>query len=157
MKSEPAGNKQIRRGWLTQFGIYVILAVVIILLPPFVSAYIRSLIVKVMIYGIFALSLNLIFGYTGLLSLGHAAYFGTGAYAAAILMQHFGVDSFWLLIIAGLVAATIVAAFFGVIALRVSGIYFLLVTLAIGELLYSIVLMRLYNVSWWPASFRCST
>ena len=139
MKNELTG-KHIRWGWLTQYGIYIILAVIVILLPPFVSAYIRSLVVKVMVYGIFALSLNLLFGYTGLLSLGHAAYFGTGAYAAAILMQHFGVDSFWLLMIAGLVAAIICAAFFGVIALRVSGVYFLLVTLAIGELLHSIAI-----------------
>jgi branched-chain amino acid transport system permease protein len=139
VKNELAG-KHIWRGWLTRYGIYIILAVIVILLPPFVSTYIRTLVVKVMVYGIFALSLNLIFGYTGLLSLGHAAYFGTGAYAAAILMQHFGVDSFWLLMIAGLVAATICAAFFGVIALRVSGVYFLLVTLAIGELLHSIAI-----------------
>jgi branched-chain amino acid transport system permease protein len=93
-----------------------------------------------LIFGIFALSLNLLFGYTGLLSLGHAAYFGVASYTAAVLMQQFGVDSFWLLLIGGVLAATICAAFFGVIALRVSGVYFLLVTLAIGQLLWSVAL-----------------
>ncbi len=133
-------GRQIWRRRLTQYGIYIILAVIIILLPPFVSAYVRSMIVKVLIYGIFALSLNLLFGYTGLFSLGHAAYFGVGAYTAAILMQHFGIDSFWLIIVAGILTATICAAFFGIIALRVSGVYFLLVTLAIGELLHSVAI-----------------
>lgn len=126
------------RGWLFKYGWYVLIAVIILLLPTFVSPYIRSMVIKILVYGIFALSLNLLYGYTGLFSLGHAAYFGVGAYTAAILTTRLEIESFWILIIASIVVATIAAAFFGFIALRVSGIYFLLVTLAIGQLLYSV-------------------
>ena len=140
LKSTNSLGARIFSGKLGLYGIYILIAVIILVLPPFVSPYIRSMIVKILIYSIFALSLNLIFGYTGLLSLGHAAYYGTGAYVAAILMQQVGIDNFWLLLIAGIVAATICAIVFGVIALRVSGIYFLLVTLAIGELLHSVAI-----------------
>jgi branched-chain amino acid transport system permease protein len=128
------------RGRLAIYGIYALIGVIILLLPPFVSADLRNMITKVLIFGIFALSLNLLFGYAGLFSLGHAAFFGVGAYTTAILMVKYGIGSFWLLIIAGILIATICAAFFGIIALRVSGVYFLLVTLAIGQLLYSVAL-----------------
>jgi branched-chain amino acid transport system permease protein len=128
------------RGRLAIYGIYALIGVILIILPPFASPYLKSMLIKVLIYGIFALSLNLLFGYTGLFSLGHAAFFGVGAYTAAILMVKCGIGNFWLLIIAGILAATICAAFFGIIALRVSGIYFLLVTFAIGQLLYSVAL-----------------
>jgi branched-chain amino acid transport system permease protein len=134
--SGPGGQSWRTR--LVLYGTLVLIGVIFILLPPFASAYVRSAIVKIFIYGIFALSLNLLFGYTGLFSLGHAAFFGVGAYTAAILMANFGIDSFWLVLVAGLVMAILAAALFGVIALRVSGIYFLLVTLAIGQLLYAI-------------------
>lgn len=129
-----------KRGRLALYGAYALIGVIIILLPPFISPDLRSMITKVLIFGIFALSLNLLFGYAGLFSLGHAAFFGVGAYTTAILMVNYGIGSFWLLIAAGLLAATICAAFLGIIALRVSGVYFLLVTLAIGQLLYSIAL-----------------
>ena len=125
---------------LALYCIYALIGVVLILLPPFVSPYLKSMLTKFLIFGIFALSLNLLFGYAGLFSLGHAAFFGVGAYTAAILMVKCGIGNFWLLMIAGLLAATICAAIFGIIALRVSGIYFLLVTFAIGQLLYSIAL-----------------
>ena len=88
---------------------------------------------KILIFAIFAMSLNLIWGYTGLISLGHAAYFGVGAYASAILIMRYGIESFWLSAPSGILTAGLLAAFFGVIALRVSGIYFLLVTLALGQ------------------------
>ncbi len=124
--------------WLLQYGWYVLIAVIILILPTFVTPYIRSMVIKILIYGVFALSLNLLFGYTGLFSLGHAAFFGIGAYTAAILTTRFEIESFWLLIIASIAIATIAAAVFGFIALRVSGTYFLLVTLAIGQLMYSV-------------------
>jgi branched-chain amino acid transport system permease protein len=135
-----APGVQTMRGRLARYGIYIILAAIILLLPLFGFADIRNMFGKLLIFGIFALSLNLLFGYTGLLSLGHAAYFGVAAYTTAVLMQHFGIHSFWLILMAGVLTATICAAFFGIIALRVSGVYFLLVTLAIGQLIWSIAL-----------------
>jgi len=141
-KSQPgivsAPEGQVRRSPLLLYGIYILMGAAFIIVPPFMSPYIRTIIVKIFIYGIFALSLNLLFGYAGLFSLGHAAFFGVGAYTAAILISRCNMDSFWLVIVASLLAAAVCAAFFGIISLKVSGIYFLLVTLAIGQLLDSI-------------------
>jgi branched-chain amino acid transport system permease protein len=120
------------------YGIYILIGIVFMIMPPFASPYVRTMIIKIFIYGIFALSLNLLFGYAGLFSLGHAAFFGVGAYTAAILISRCGIDSFWIVILLSLLAVAISAAFFGVISLKVSGIYFLLVTLAVGQLLDSV-------------------
>jgi len=90
---------------------------------------------KVLIFAIFAMSLDLILGYTGLLSLGHAAFLGVAGYTAGILMVHYDIESFWLVMPLGILTAGIVAAIIGYITLRVSGVYFLLVTLAFGQLL----------------------
>jgi branched-chain amino acid transport system permease protein len=93
---------------------------------------------RFLIFAIFAMSLDVIFGYTGLWSLGHAAFFGTGGYVFGILLLHFGVESFWLAAFCGVMLATIAAAFFGLFALRVPGLYFMMVTFALGQLLFSV-------------------
>jgi branched-chain amino acid transport system permease protein len=112
----------------------VLLAVV----PLFVSSPVQSLLTKVLIFALFAMSLDILIGYTGLFPLGHAAFFGTGGYVAAILMVNYGYESFWITAPLGVAAAAVIAALFGVIALRVSDAYFLLVTFALGQLLFSI-------------------
>jgi len=96
---------------------------------------------KVLIFAIFAMSLNLIWGYTGLISLGHAAFFGVGGYTTGILILRYGQESFWTSGLLGILMAGVTAALFGIIALRVSGIYFLLVTLALGQLVYYIAMV----------------
>ncbi len=117
---------------------YVLAGFVLIVLPPVLSDYFQSLIVKVLIFSIFAMSLDLIMGYTGLPSLGHSAYFGVAGYIAVILILKLGIDSFWVILLASVVGATLTAAAFGLIALRVKEIYFLLVTFALGQLLFYI-------------------
>ena len=118
--------------------------VILVILPAFLSSYTQSVMTRFLIFALFAMGFNLAFGYAGLISLGHAAYFGAGGYTVAILKLHYGTDLFWIGAPLGLLTATIVAAVFGIIALRVSGIYFLLVTFALGQLLYSVA----WNVSW---------
>ena len=117
---------------------------VVALLPLLLSTYYQGVMTKFLIYAIFAMSLDLIYGYAGLLSLGHAAYFGMGGYVIAVLMYHFGVTSLWVGVPLGILIAAITAAIFGLIALRVKGIYFLLITFALGQLLYSVA----WNVKW---------
>lgn len=123
---------------LKQAGVYIVVAVIIVILPFFVSAYIQSMVMKILIFGIFALSLNLLWGYTGLFSLGHAAYFGVGGYTAGILIVRYGIHNFWITAPAGVLTAALFAAILGVPALRMAGAYFLLVTLAMGELISSV-------------------
>jgi len=135
-KANLAGsNRQPWRLWLLSLAPYIGIGLVLLVLPPFLSTYYLSMLTKVLIFAIFAMSLDLLVGYTGLLSLGHAAFLGVAGYTAGILMIRYGIESFWLVMPLGILAAGIAAAIIGYIALRVSGVYFLLVTLAFGQLL----------------------
>ena len=87
---------------------YVVLVIVVILLPPFIPTHIRSMMTMIFIYAILAQSLNLLFGYTGLFSLGHAAYFGVGSYTAAILVVRCGIENFWLVALISILMAVLV-------------------------------------------------
>ena len=105
--------------------------------PPFLSGFMLSLLTQALIYSILAMSLDLILGYMGLSSLGHAAYFGLGAYAVAILTTRHGA-TFWTTLAAGVVLAAVVAAVFGLVALRATGVYFLMITLALGMVVWGL-------------------
>jgi branched-chain amino acid transport system permease protein len=84
-----------------------------------------------------AMSLDIILGYTGLASLGHAAYFGLGAYSVGILATRYGAG-FWATLPAGVLLAVAVAAIFGLVALRSTGVYFLMITLALGMVVWGL-------------------
>ena len=92
---------------------------------------------QALIFAIFAMSLDLLLGYAGLPSLGHAAFFGVGAYACALLALR-QVDGLFPLLLVGAVAAAIVAVPIGVLSLRTTGIYFLMLTLAFGQMLWGL-------------------
>jgi branched-chain amino acid transport system permease protein len=121
----------------------LVIAVIILVLPLFIPAFVSSLVTKMMIYGLFGMSLNIIWGYAGIPSFGHAAFFGAGAYGVAIFTLKVGIPSFWLNLLLAIVATAIIAAILGFPAFRVFGvgagavnpIYFLLATIAFGEIL----------------------
>jgi branched-chain amino acid transport system permease protein len=137
-------TQQPWREQLIRFAPYIVGGIILVLLPAIVPLYLQSTWTKFVIYALFATSYDLIYGYTGLLSLGHAAYFGAGGYAVALLMFHYGIHSLWIGAPIGVLVAALVAAIFGLVALRVSGLYFLLITFALGQLAYSIA----WNVTW---------
>lgn len=93
---------------------------------------------EMIIMGLFAMSLNLILGFGGMVSFGHAAFFGIGAYTVALLMKKAGVSLIWALAAAPVVAG-LVAAVIGWFCVRLIGLYFAILTLAFGQLLYMIV------------------
>jgi branched-chain amino acid transport system permease protein len=105
-------------------------------LPAIASPYYLQLVTRIMIFGIFALSLDLLVGYTGLVSLGHAAFFGLGAYALALLSPQDAAANLLTTLPAALGIAALVALAAGVLVLRTSGVYFIMVTLAIAQMLY---------------------
>ncbi|MBN1630119.1 MAG: branched-chain amino acid ABC transporter permease [Thermoleophilia bacterium] len=132
------------RRWLLEVGLPIlVIAVIVLLLPLFIPAFVSSLVTKMMIYGLFGMSLNIIWGYAGIPSFGHAAFFGAGAYGAGILILKVGISNFWINLLLALVATAVIAAILGFPAFRVLGvgagtanpIYFLLATIAFGELL----------------------
>jgi branched-chain amino acid transport system permease protein len=111
----------------------------LIALPIFLDLAFISLFTKILIFGLLVMSLDLLVGYTGLLAFGHAAFFGIAAYTTAILTKHYDITSFWLAAPAGVFMAVFAACVLGLVALRVSGVYFLLITLAMGQLVYGVV------------------
>jgi branched-chain amino acid transport system permease protein len=90
------------------------------------------------VFAIAALGFNLLLGYTGLLSFGHSAYFGLGAYSAAFMVKYFGTGSMELYILGGVLMTGIVAAIFGYICVRHSRIYFAILTMALSQVLWTL-------------------
>jgi branched-chain amino acid transport system permease protein len=117
---------------------HIVIGIMLIFVVPLQQTYVQSLMTKILIFGIFAMSLDLLMGYAGIMSLGHAAFFGVAGYTTGILMVHFGIDNLWIGATCGILMATIAAAIFGIIALQAKGIYSILITFALGQLLYSI-------------------
>lgn len=115
------------------------LTVLLVLLPPVVVAlkqpFYLDLMRRVMIFAIAAVSLNLILGYGGMVSFGHAAYLGIGGYAVGIL-AFYGVHSGWLQWPLAIGASALVALAIGAVSIRTSGIYFIMITLAFTQMLY---------------------
>src|SRR5512134_4060051 len=107
------------------------------LVPAAGGRYYTFLANDVVIWALFATSLNLLVGYTGLVSFGHAAYFGIGAYTAGILMKKLGVSFLLALPAAGLLAA-LLAALFGFFCVRLTRIYFAMLTLAFAQIVWAI-------------------
>ncbi|WP_315720635.1 MULTISPECIES: branched-chain amino acid ABC transporter permease [unclassified Bradyrhizobium] len=99
----------------------------------------KALAVNVLIYGVVVMGYNLLFGYTGLLSFGHAAFFGTGAYLTGIAIGRWGLPWFAAVPLA-IAAGTALAAVIGAISTRTRGIYFSMVTLALAQLVYYVAL-----------------
>lgn len=99
----------------------------------------QALAVNVLVFGLFAVGYNLLFGYTGLLSFGHAAFFGGGAYLTGIAIAHFGLGWFPAMLV-GVLGAGVLAAIMGALSIRTRGIYFSMVTLALSQLVYYVAL-----------------
>ena len=115
---------------------YIVLAAVALAAPLFVYPV---LIMKVLCFALFACAFNLLLGYTGLLSFGHAAFFGTAAYVAGHAMKVWGLPP-ELGLLAGTAAAALLGYGFGALAIRRSGIYFAMITLALAQMMYFVFL-----------------
>jgi len=105
--------------------------------PWLADRFMITVLIQCLIMSILAMSLDLMLGYTGMASLGHAAYFGTGAYAAAIMSVHYKA-SFPEAMVVALVAAVAVTAVFALVALRAKGVYFLMITFALAMLIWGL-------------------
>ena len=111
------------------------LAAVPVIAAALGESFYLDLFTRIMIFAIAALSLDIILGYGGMVSFGHAAYLGIGAYAVGIL-AFYGVSSGWLQWGAAILASALVAAAIGAVSIRTSGIYFIMITLAFAQMLY---------------------
>ena len=113
-------------------------AVVALAVAPWALArHQLSILTDLLIFGLFALSLDLIMGYTGMVSFGHAAYFGLGAYGSALVLIHFE-QPIPVALVAGALLAGLIALPVGWFSTRATGIYFAMLTLAFAQLLYTV-------------------
>jgi branched-chain amino acid transport system permease protein len=108
-----------------------------IALPELLRPYYLGLATKMLIFALFAMSLDLLLGYTGLASLGHAAYFGVAAYTVSRVILRAGVDS-GIAFPAAVCAAAVTGALFAPLALRARGSYFLMITFALAQVVWSV-------------------
>jgi branched-chain amino acid transport system permease protein len=114
----------------------VIVTCILAALPMFLSSYFQDLALKIIIYAIFALSLELLVGTTGLVSLGHAAFFGIAAYVTVLFAPEYEQGSLALLLPLSILIAGLYAVFVGALSLRTKGIYFIMVTLAFAQMAF---------------------
>lgn len=112
----------------------VIAVLAFLMVFPLVTPY-HALAVNILVFGLYAVGFNLLFGYTGLLSFGHAAFLGIGSYLAGIAIVHAGLP-WWAAIAIGIAAAALAGLGIGLLAIRTRGIYFSMVTLALGQIVY---------------------
>jgi branched-chain amino acid transport system permease protein len=108
------------------------------LLPLGATTFYVQLAAKILILAIFALSLDLLVGHTGMVSLGHAAYFGLAAYTLALVSPQYGPASLWLTLPLATLAAAGAALIIGFFVVRTAGVYFIMVTLAFAQMLYAL-------------------
>src|SRR5215212_8907040 len=116
------------------------LAAVAIIVPT-TGSFVILLVTRALAFSILVMSLDILLGYTGLASLGQAAYLAVGAYATAILATkyHFGLGwDFWLVLLIGILLGAALAAIFGLLAIRATGVYFLMITLALGQCVWGL-------------------
>ncbi len=119
---------------------YLLVVLVLALVPAFVGTYDQTILTKVVIFMLFAMSLDLTMGYSGMVSFGHAAFLGVAGYAFGLLTAKVGISSFWLAGLMALSLTFVAALVIAFISLRVTDTYYLLVTMGLGQVLSVIAL-----------------
>jgi branched-chain amino acid transport system permease protein len=117
--------------WLLALGL-----IALVLFPLLGAKFYLQLFAKIMIMAVFAMSLDLLVGYAGLVSFGHAAFYGIGAYMLWWLSPQYAAANFWLTVPAAMAAAALAATAIGLLVLRCSGVYFIMATLAFAQMFF---------------------
>ena len=126
--------------------VLTLVSLTLLAIPLVAPTYYVTLMLPFMAYGVILLGLNLLFGYTGLVSFGHALFIGIGAYTGAVLTTRFGVRQMELILPAAMLAAAVVAAPVGALCVRYVKIYFGMLTLAFGMVFYTF-LLKFYKLT----------
>jgi branched-chain amino acid transport system permease protein len=132
------------------------LVVILFVLPRAIDPYQTILLAYGLLMGIGALGFNLLLGYTGLLSFGHSAYFGVGAYAVALMFKYLHVQSMELYLLGAILASLVVSALFGFVCVRYTRIFFGILTLALSQVLWSLA-FKFYPITGGTDGLRVPT
>ena len=119
----------------------IVALLALLILVPYCNSFVVLLATRALCFAILVMGLDLLLGFTGLASMGQAAYFGVGAYLTAILANSYGFGlkwDFWLMVPLGMLVGAALAAFFGLFAIRALGTYFLMITLALGQCVWGL-------------------
>jgi branched-chain amino acid transport system permease protein len=122
---------------------FVLVVVAVLLFPRAAGTYPVKLLQEILIWGVFAMSLDLLMGFAGMVSFGHSAFFGVGGYVAALALTRWGADGVNGLLLPA-VAAAVAALVIGYFSIRVSGVYFIMLTLAFSQMFYAVT----FQVAW---------
>jgi branched-chain amino acid transport system permease protein len=125
----------------------VIVGSAFVLLVPVLPNYAVTLATSIIIYSIYVSGVNLLTGYTGLVSLGQAMFWGSAAYCVAILTSRGIVTNFYLIGLIGLFTVLVLSAFFGALALRVKRLHFMIVTFALGHVIWCIAMYPMQHIT----------
>jgi len=115
----------------------VLVILLLIASPPWLASYWVGLLTQMLIFALLAMSLDILLGYTGLPSLGHAGFFGVAAYAVAVLSTTYHAG-FWTCVVSGILIGTLLSAILGLLVSHVRDVYFLMITLALGMVLWGL-------------------
>jgi len=122
-----------------RFVFMVVCLAALVLLPLSGSIYLTSLTAKIMIFAIAAASLDLIMGYGGMISFGHAAFLGVGGYAVGV-MSFYGIDDGYLQFIVAIGGSALIGLLIGALSLRTGGLYFIMITFAFSQMIYYLII-----------------
>jgi branched-chain amino acid transport system permease protein len=129
-------GRSLRRGYWIGFGIGLSLLIIApLVLPPFWQRFVT----EILIWGLLAMSSDILIGYTGMVSFGHSAFFGLGMYGAAAALLSVTPPNLWLALLYGLVGAGLVAVFVAFFSTRLREIYFSITTLVFSQIFYVII------------------
>jgi branched-chain amino acid transport system permease protein len=131
----PTIERDTRGYWIGFFVVLFLLAIAPLVLPEFW----RKFVTEILIWGLLAMSSDILIGYTGMVSFGHSAFFGLGMYGAAAALMLVKAPNLWLALTAGLLAAAVVGAFVAFFATRLREIYFSITTLVFSQIFYVVI------------------
>ncbi|MEP6995672.1 MAG: branched-chain amino acid ABC transporter permease, partial [Acidobacteriota bacterium] len=132
------------------------IGILLAILPRVIDPYQTILLTYGLVMAIAALGFNLLLGYTGLLSFGHSAYFGVGAYAVAFMVKYLHVNSMELFVLGAIAASILVTAIFGYACVRYTRIFFSILTLALSQVLWSLA-FKFFSVTGGTDGLRVPT
>lgn len=131
----------------TRLGLYVTAAVLFLfVIPTFLETTLISILTRGLIFGLFAMGYDFMYGYSGMVSFGHAALFGIGAYSLAVAFTFFGIQSIWIMLILAVVIAALYSLVVGLIAIRTREVYFAILTLAFAEV-FRILIIQFTDIT----------